>query len=79
MLTELHLEMATWQLLHVLCKDRMMVEVDGGEEEEDLMAVEGGQRPSDKEIMEQLFARDSSVRQAQVRNPFYQVKEVVWG
>ena len=60
MLTEIHLEMATWQLLHVLYTDRVMA---GGE---DMMEEEEG-RASDKEIMEKLFARDSSVRHAQVR------------
>ena len=58
--SELCLEMATWQLLHILAQDR--------HEEEDKRSQETtmiGNGASDKILAEQLFAQDSLVRQAQ--------------
>lgn len=62
--SELRMEMATWQLLYVLSRDRA---VEGEATVEDsLMEVLLKQGTSDKEIADHLFTRDSSVRQAQV-------------
>lgn len=64
LLSELRLERATWQLLHVLGRDR----VEEGRAEKDR---EGGrlvgEGASDKELADNLFKQDSSVRQAQAR------------
>lgn len=63
LLSELRLERATWQLLHVLGRDR----VEEGRAEKDR---EGGrlvgEGASDKELADNLFKQDSSVRQAQL-------------
>lgn len=63
LLSELRMEMATWQLLHVLGRDRL----EGGRGAEEERAPErlGRKRESDKELAERLFIQDSSVRQAQ--------------
>lgn len=63
LLSELRMEMATWQLLHVLGRDRL--EGGGGAEEERAPERLGRKRESDKELAERLFIQDSSVRQAQ--------------
>lgn len=65
LLSEIRMEIATWQLLHVLSRDRVE---EGGRAEEE----QGGQRleregASDKEQADHLFTQDSSVRQAQAR------------
>ena len=65
LLSELCLEKATWQLLHILAND--CSEQEGRGSQETLML--GGDGGSDKELAEQLFVQDSTVRQAQARFP----------
>lgn len=60
---ELCMEMATWQLLYVLARDRIE---DRSRGDNNMVDILSGCGASDKEIAEQLFVRDSSVRQAQV-------------
>jgi nuclear pore complex protein Nup107 len=60
--SELCLEMATWQLLHILAEDRSEEEGRGSQEVL-LMVGDGG---SDKTLADRLFAQDSCVRQAQL-------------
>jgi len=61
MLMELNLERSTWQLLHALYSDRV---TEGQDEEMVTELLPAGQ--SDKEIAEELFIKDSIVRQAQI-------------
>ena len=61
LLSELRMEMATWQLLHVLARDRVG---EGGAETGPEVRL-GSEGASDKELADDLFIRDSSVRQAQ--------------
>ena len=63
--SELCLEMATWQLLHILEEDRS--EEEGRESLEVLLTV--GDGDGDKTLTDRLFARDSCVRQAQASLP----------
>lgn len=60
------MEMATWQLLHVLGRDRL--EGGGRPEEQRVPERLGGEGKSDKELADQLFMQESSVRQAQARH-----------
>ena len=59
--SELCMERATWQLFHVLARDRSEDEEEGEREGQ----VLGGRGASEKELAVQLFIQDSSVRQAQ--------------
>lgn len=63
MLSELRMEMATWQLIHVLCSDRL-TEGMGEEMVTELLVQD---RASDRAIVDEYFTRDSSTRQAQAR------------
>lgn len=66
LLSDLRMEMATWQLLHVLGRDRL--EGGGRAEEERVPERLGGEGKSDKELADHLFMQESSVRQAQARH-----------
>ena len=60
MQAELRMEVATWQLFHVLGRDRMEETTD-----DMMLDVLGENGLSDKEIADQLFARSSFIRQTQ--------------
>lgn len=62
--SELRMEMATWQLLCVLSRDRAEEGQTTGEGS--LAGVLWREGASDKEVADHLFTQDSSVRQAQV-------------
>ena len=59
--SELRMEIATWQLLYVLSRDR----VEEGRVS-DVMETLEREGTSDKEVADLLFTQDSTVRQAQV-------------
>ena len=63
--SELRMEMATWQLLYVLSRDRVE---EGETREASLVEMLWREGTSDKEVADHLFTQDSSVRQAQASN-----------
>ena len=66
LLSELRMEAATWQLVHVLCSDRVTEEMG----EEMVTELLGQDRASDKAVVDEYFTRDSTTRQAQARSVF---------
>ena len=58
------MEIATWQLLHVLGRDNVD---ERGRREDSETALLWREGASDKELADHFFAQDICVRQAQVR------------
>ena len=65
------MEMATWQLVHVLCSDR----VTEGMGEEMVTELLGQDGASDKDMVDEYFTRDSNTRQAQARRVFLPLRK----